>query len=177
MSSEIDSPAKLHTGHSRSRLLGAYAGAPKGWVNDEESVLDRYAKGGQLAVQSEAHRDITGEMRVRAGHAYRGLCERSRGSGRDSSQLTISGARSPGTISDDSADAKTKLKTIDGRLSENDRKLVRMVCDEGYWPSQAVRSIGTGYEKSVGPRFREAMDALVLAFETAKRSGHEVRIG
>lgn len=164
----IEGPARLHEGHARSRLLGAQAGAPRGFVNNHESTLDRYASKGLLASQSESHSDITSELRVTAGHAFRRLCERSRGSTRDSSQLVISGARSPGCISDDSAMAKNDLKRIEDRMGKNDAKLVRMVCDEGFWPSEAVRSIDPGYRDATVPRFREAMDALVVAFDPTR---------
>lgn len=167
-SDPTDGPARLHEGHARSRLLGAYAGAPRGFVNEHESTLDRYASKGLLATHSESHSDITSELRVTAGHAFRRLCERSRGSTRDSSQLVISGARSRGTISDNSAQAKDDLKRIEGRMGKNDAKLVRMVCDEGFWPSEAVRSIDPAYRDATVPRFREAMDALVIAFEAAR---------
>lgn len=172
--STVETPAKVHSGHTLSRNLDAVAGSPKGWRNENESPLDRYAAKGLL---SGPGGQITGDLRLSTGHAYRRLCELSRGSWRDSTQLTISGARSPGTISDMSCDA-IKLKiSVDSHLSANDRKICRMVCDEDYWPSEAVRSVDPGYRDATVPRFREAMDALVLAFEAAKRSGCEFRIG
>lgn len=175
--STVEMPAKLHEGHTLSRNLDAVAGSAKGYRNEFESPLDRYAAKGLLRGHSAAHGQITGELRLSIGHAYRRLCELCRGSGRDSSQLVVSGARSPGTISDTSCDGIRLKVAVDSHLSANDRKIVRMVCDEGYWPSEAVRSVDPGYEKATVPRFREAMDALVLAFEAAERSGYEFRVG
>lgn len=64
--------------------------------------------------------------------------------------------------------AKDDLKRIEDRMGKNDAKLVRMVCDEGFWPSEAVRSIDPGYRDATVPRFREAMDALVVAFDPTR---------
>lgn len=172
--STVESPAKLHKGHTLSRNLDAVAGSPKGWRNENESPLDRYAAKGLLAGGGG---QITSEMRVAAGNTYRRLCELCRGSTRDSSQLTISGARSPGTISDSSADAMRLKISVDSHLSENDRTICRMACHEGYRPSEAIRKIDPRYRDATVPRFLEAMDSLIRAFEAAKRSGYEFRIG
>lgn len=172
--STVETPAKVHSGHTLSRNLRAVAGSPRGWANEEEGILEIYAKKGLLAGGGG---QITSEMRVDTGNRYRGLCERCRGSTRDSSQLTISGAISPGTISDSSADAIRLKISVDSHLSENDRIICRMVCDEGHWPSEAVRKIDPRYRDATVPRFQEALDALIRAFEAAKRSGCEFRIG
>lgn len=47
-----------------------------------------------------------------------------------------------------------------------------MVCGENYRLSEAVLSAcGKSYSRSVMPRFREALDALIEAVETIRREG------
>lgn len=169
----IEGPAKLRPGYEQNRLLGAEAGAKKGWRNEDEAPLDAYARRGLLAggALDGPTKGITLDMRLRAGHDYRRLCELARRAGRDSTEMVIVGSGGGGSITETQSDAIKSLISVDSHLSQNDRRLVRMVCDEGYRPSEAVRTIDPGYKDGTVPRFREAMDALVLAFEAARRSG------
>ena len=70
-------------------------------------------------------------------------------------------------------EALRALAAIDARLGERDRRIVRMVCGEGFWPSEAIRAVCADYKHTIAARFREALDALVEAFEMGrnKRAG------
>ena len=84
------------------------------------------------------------------------------------------------SISDSHASAIRALIMVESRMSERDRGIVRLVCGEGFWPSEAVRQIcGPDYKHVIPARLREALDGLVEAFAERRRapntSPHGVR--
>lgn len=163
---EIVGPAKLHAGHSR-RPLGTAAGARKAWRNDAEHPLTlSYAKG-QLIRGNDKHSAM---QRYEAGDAYRAACEASLPKTRDSTDMNIvSGGKREG-INERMLDAMTWLRAVDSGLREEDRRIVRLVCGEGRFPSEAVRAAfgHDHYKFAVVPRFNEALDHLIEAIAKAR---------
>jgi hypothetical protein len=84
--------------------------------------------------------------------------------------MNLSGGGSPSlTLSQAQMDAMRELISVESHLGERDRKIIRMVCGFGEWPSKAVAMVSPDYEKATIPRFKESLDALIEAFETARR--------
>ncbi len=83
----------------------------------------------------------------------------------------MAGGKSCVPISQAKADAMAKLAAIDAGLTPRDRRIVRHVCGEGWWPSEAVREAcgHAHYANAVTPRFIEALDSLIEAIAAAKR--------
>jgi hypothetical protein len=160
---DVDGPAKLHAGHQWDRGLSIVAGAPKGCRNVHESELAMYAARGHL----QGGKYTTPE-RESAGDYYRELFEAMSKSARDSTQLEVtsrSGFDAP--VTENQAAAIRTLIKIDRYLSMNDRMLVRLVCTADWTPAHAVKRIDPKYEDCVAPRFREALDSLIVAIELA----------
>ena len=62
-------------------------------------------------------------------------------------------------------------------MSPRDRQIVRLVCGEGFFPSEAVRQVCADYKHTIPARLREALDGLVEAMEAARRERGTVRVG
>jgi len=168
-----EAPAKPHAFHARDRLLGADAGARRGWRNMTEHPLSAVYERGQLDRGGLAH---TARERYEAGEYYRMLFEGAQVRSRDSTQLEVVLGGSGAGLSDARADAIRKLIAIDAGMKSADRRIVRRVCGEGWWPAEAVReSLGAHYAKAVVPRFNEALDALIDAIAAARKAGWKVR--
>ena len=74
------------------------------------------------------------------------------------------------SLSQAMADATKRIIAIDSHLKEQVRAIIRRVCGEGWWPSEAVReACGEHYDKAIVPRFCEALDNLIEAIEAARR--------
>lgn len=158
-------PAKLHAGHAR-RNLGPGAGAKLAWRNDAEHPLTlAYAKG-QLIRGNEIY---TAKQRYDAGEEYRQIFEAMHRSGRDSTDLNIVCGGSGLSVSQMLVDAVKNIASIEAHLKAQDRAIIRHVCGEGWWPSEAVRAAcGNHYDKAVVPRLCEALDNLVDAIGRAR---------
>lgn len=174
---EVIGPAKLHPGHVRDHAFdqeGNKAGGRRGWRNINESPLSRAYEKGQLSrgvIKSEDNKNLNkfnAKDRYNAGEFYRDIWEASQDKTRDSTDLdVVQGGRS-GPISEKKADATKKLIAIDSRLNQVDRKIVRRVCGEGWWPSEAVaEACGIGYRHATVTRFNEALDNLIEAQRAA----------
>ena len=163
-------PAKLHSGHSL-RALGTGAGAKRAWRNDAEHPLTlAYAKG-QLMRGNEKHSAM---QRYQAGDAYRAAYEASQRKTRDSTDMNVvSGGKGEG-VTERMIDASAWLNAVDSQLTDEDRRVVRMVCGEACFPSEAVRAAfgHDHYKYAVVPRFNEALDHLI---EAIVRMGSEAR--
>jgi len=158
---EIVGPAKLHAGHSR-RMLGTGAGAKQAWRNDAEHPLTLAYVKGQLIRGNEKHSAM---QRYEAGDAYRAACEASQRKTRDSTDMNIvSGGKREG-MNERTLDAFAWLRAVESGLGEEDRRIVRLVCGEGWFPSEAVRAAfgHNHYKYAVVPRFNEALDHLIEA--------------
>ena len=141
--------------HSRRALAGA-----KAW-RKLTPLEAAYAKG-QLAGGAPGHDALA---RFEAGQRYAGIFIGSETSGRDSTQM-ISISKSTGGfgLGQSQMMALKALAAIEARLGERDRRIVRLVCGEGFAPVDAVRAAcGEDYRHTIAARFREALDALADA--------------
>ena len=175
---DVEAPAKIDGDHIQNRAYvielpeGPARAKPviapgKGWRR--LSPLEQAFLRGQLAGGAPAH---DAEARFEAGKRYGGMFAIAQSSGRDSTdmdKITGSGAASH-SISDSQADAIRRLIQVDMVLSARDRAIVRMVCGQGFFPSEAVRQVCADYRHTIPARLREALDALVEAFETVRRA-------
>jgi len=163
----------LRPGHKRDRALGAHAGARKGWRNIAEHPLLLAFERGQLDRGGQTRNE---KDRLNAGEYYRGLHERAQVRTRDSTQFEVVLGGTGAGIGEARADAIRKLIAVDAQMKSADRKIIRRVCGEAWWPADAVReALGPHYAKAVVPRFCEALDALCDAIDGARRSGWKVQ--
>lgn len=166
---DIAAPAKIEPGHVRDRAFRddrtGHISNRLAWRKLTPLQLAYYKN--QLAGGSGTYASAD---RLAAGLEYARLCDLEREAGRDStSALTkVSGSSRHTNLTDARADAVRKLALIDGAMGARDRRIIRMVCGDGFWPSQAVREVcGLDYTKAVSARLREALDALIEAVEKA----------
>lgn len=167
-----DGPAKPHSGHRHDRPVGLQAGAKKAWRNIAEHPLSAAFERGQLSRGSDV---FNAKDRLNAGEYYRCLYEGAQVRSRDSTQFEVVLGGTGAGMGEARADAIRKLIAVDSRMKNADRKIIRRVCGEGWWPSEAVReSLGPHYAKAVVPRFNEALDALCEALAAARKGGWRV---
>lgn len=173
----IEAPAIIRPHHVKDRAFvteggekpssrGAIAGG-KAWR--AQSPLEMaYAKG-QLAGGAPKH---DAPARLEAGRRYEKLFVLALGAGRDSTDMDrIDTSFGSGSLSESQSAAIRQLIAVESRLSRNDRLIVRMVCGQGYWPSEAVRTVCADYRHTIPARLREALDGLVEAFAASRRQG------
>lgn len=123
---------------------------------------------GKLAGGSDKY-DAT--ARVNAGEYYEKLWDAAQEPGRDSTQaMNISRSVGAGGISQERSDAIRDLVAIESHLGQRDRIIIRMVCGQRFFPSEAVRTVCNDYKDSVTARFRESLDSLIEAIEAARRA-------
>lgn len=170
MTDEVDiiqSPAIVTKLHVQDRNLTRDTGSKKGWR--KLSPLERAYENGQLGGDGQmpkARRD--------AGMEYGEMFRLSQSSGRDSTDLDrVSGAGQGLAFAEKQGIALRQIASIDSHMGRRDRLIVRMVCGQEFFPSEAVAAAcGSDSAKRTMPRFREALDALIEAMETARRSGY-----
>lgn len=124
-----------------------------------------YAKN-QLAGGKER---FTAADRYAAGQSYTDAYDAAERPGKDSTQALNairggSGA-SPGMAQ---SKAASELACIHSHLGHRDRQLIMLVCGQGYWPSEAVRTVCGDYRDTVMARFREALDSLCEAIDAVR---------
>lgn len=118
---------------------------------------------------------FTAADRYGAGSNYATIWDASECPGRDSTQaLNAVRGGSGGSPSDARSKAASELARLHSHMGERDRKIVMLVCGQGYWPSEAVREVCGDYKDTVSARFREALDALCAAFETMRRRPRDI---
>lgn len=173
----IEGPAKIAEDHVQNRAyvieLGETPARAKPAVAPGKawrrlSPLEQAFLRGQLAGGSARH---DAEARLQAGKRYGGMFAVAQSTGRDCTNLdkiTGSGAGSH-SISDSQAEAIRRLILVEMKLGARDRAIVRMVCGQGFFPSEAVRQVCADYKHTIPARLREALDALVEAFEAVRR--------
>ena len=172
---DVDGPAIVRADHVRERPAKDDHGKPitgkTAWkrLSPLESSYDK----NQLAGGSPKY---LAHQRYEAGAQYAKLWALSQSSGRDSTDMDrVSKSGAGASLSQSQADAMRSLVGIHMHLGERDRAIVRMVCGEGYWPSEAVRTICADYRDAVVPRFREALDALIEAMAVARKNSGPLR--
>ncbi len=164
---EVAAPAALRMDHARDRFLSPAPGAPKGWrrVSPLEAAYERGQLGG-------GNPQFDAQRRLEAGEAYARLHALSQASGRDSTDLDrIGRGRQGDGLSEARARALHTLSEVERRMNARDRLIVRMVCGEGHFPSEAVRTACNDYRHTVASRFREALDSLIEAMLSARHAG------
>jgi hypothetical protein len=168
-----EAPAVITPLHRKDRLISPTAGAPKGY-RKLTPLEATYAKN-QLAGGSERH---LAQDRFDAGQRYSELFDLAQVTGRDSTQaLNLSGGGAGLPLSVAQSEAITALVCVESHLGARDRQIIRMVCGMGNWPSEAVSQIYSGdYKFTTMARFRESLDALIEAFETARRYPGRVKL-
>jgi hypothetical protein len=172
---EIEGPAKIGCDHVRNRGFVIEIGegartkrvAAPGKAWRRLSPLEQAFLRGQLAGGAPKY-DAQG--RFEAGKRYGEMFAIAQSSGRDSTDMDrISKSGGGASISDSQAQAIRRLIAVESRMSERDRAIVRMVCGQGFFPSEAVRQVCADYRHTIPARLREALDGLVEAFESARR--------
>jgi hypothetical protein len=79
----------------------------------------------------------------------------------------------PGAFADHQRDAKAFWRRVEQAMGANDWMICRRVCGENYAVAETVQAISPGYRFSTLARFREALDALVMAMKRAKCVGRD----
>lgn len=160
-----EGPAIVTALHRQDRELSTVAGAPKGYR--KLSPLESCYENGRLEGGSPRY---SATERKDAGQTYGEIFAMAQCSGKDSTQaLNISRSHGGLPLSQAQSDAIRKLVSLHSRMGDRDRRIIIMVCGQGYWPSEAVRAVCGDYRDTVAARFREALDSLIEAMETAKR--------
>lgn len=109
--------------------------------------------------------------RLNAGLTYSGIWDTAQSAGRDSTQaLNVSRSSGGGSISQAQSDSIKALVAIESHLGQRDRIIIRMVCGEGHFPSEAVAMVSPDYAKATMPRFRESLDCLIEAIEKWRKN-------
>jgi hypothetical protein len=161
----LDRPAKIMPAHI---LLNPEAPArQRRWGVRADHPLTRAYERGQLA---SGRRDVTPRDRYEAGLVYRGLYEDLHGSNIALSKLTrVNGGVTEARAGERICAARELLTRIESRLSADNAFLIRRICGEGAWPSEAVRERYEKFEKFVVPRLCMALDDLVDAVAGRRR--------
>ena len=167
---DIERPAVITPDHARDRVLGAGAGAKKGW--SRLTVYEREFRRGSFvckercvdAASTEAERRRAAERYAAAKAFDEGwqLCAAS-WPGSSGFERVRGGGGVPGAFVDHQRDVKDYWRRIEAAMGANDWLIVRRVCGENYTVAQAVSAISPGYKFSTLARFREALDGLVAA--------------
>lgn len=151
---------------AQDRTLASRAGAKLGWRN--RCPLESYFERGML---NGGHG--TALNRFSAGELYRNRYKEVEPHGTDSTQVerVMSSHKGDYSILEKAEKAKWLL-AVDSHMGRNDRQIIRQVCGDDRWPSEAIGDIlGPTYRKATAPRFCEALDSLIEAMETVRRLG------
>lgn len=172
-SADVLGPAIVREDHVQDRELTTVAGGPRGYrrLTPLQSAFDK----GQLGGGSQKY---NATQRMQAGEVYERHFLTSQASGRNMLDLDRAFGSSGGTtLGQAQIDAIRALVSIDSHLGLRDRSIIRAVCGEGCWPSEAVsKACGTDFAKATLPRFREALDALIEALESVRRKPRAVNM-
>lgn len=158
-------PAFVRPDHAQDRELTTVAGGPRGWrkLSPLQSAYER----GQLSGGNPKYLAL---QRFEAGLTYTAHWDISQSSGKnilDADRISCSGSGL--AFTEVQFDALGAIKAIESNLSLRDKTIIRKVCGEGLWPSEAVAlACGTDYTKATLARFREALDSLIEAIEVAR---------
>lgn len=161
-----DGPAVVTHLHVQNRVIDKAVGSPLGW-----SVIQPWEEAeakGRLRKGSATH---SPHERAQAWRQYSDLWEQRYPAGRDSSQgLNVSrSGNSADSLAASQITAMQVLQALEAHLSQRDAIIVKMVCGQGCFPSEAVAMVGDGYRYVIWARFCEALDSLIEAFSEARR--------
>lgn len=168
----IEAPARIRPGHIQDRTLSIVAGATLGYRNLEGSPISfAYEDWGLTHKAEKWHPTFNGGSRWQAVCAYDEIHHQANPSGRDSCDMDIVSGGGNFPIAETQADAIKKLIAVKSWLAEKDRIIVESLID-GWSLAGAVRkACDEEFKFSVRARVRNALDALIQALESAKRSG------
>ncbi len=168
---EPEAPAIVRADHAKDRLVSSAAGAPQAWRR--RSVLELAYERGQLddGEGDARERAFRAKGRFDAGETYTKLFVVAQSSTKDSTDLDrIASVSTRAPLTMRQGEAIRALSAIENRMGMRDKRIVRMVCGENFHLSEAVlATCGESYRYSVIVRFREALDALLEAIESARR--------
>ena len=137
------------------------AGAARAWR--KLSPLEAAHAKGQLA---GGNPKFTAAQRFEAGQRYAAIFAACESGGRDSTQLlNVSRSYGGAPLGMGQRAAMEKLRAIDAAIGGNDAAILRKVCGEGHTPAEAVRLVCGDYRDTVTARLREALDALLSAWD------------
>ncbi len=190
---EVDGPAVVTRDFAQTRHVTTRAGAQKGWerltVYEREFRLGRLASR-EIVPSSDWHklfdddgfRGYTGlslKVAAEVGKAFArrdaakefdegwAICNASWPTGFDPNRIKVAG--SPGSFVDHQRDTKGFWRRIESSMGTNDWMICRRVCGDGYKVAEAVTSIAPSYRDETLVRFREALDALIVAMERTRQ--------
>lgn len=162
---EIQGPAIIRDHHRQDREVSKVAGAPRAWRS--ASPLEAAFDMGKL--DGGANRKWSAIDRFEAGKRYASLCAQTEPQGRDSTMgLHVSRSTGSGAAEQTRHDAGKAVASLNAYVGPHNRIILRMVCCEGYLPSEAVKLACGDYKHTVAARFRESLDALCEAFQARK---------
>lgn len=172
---DVQGPAVVTPLHVRSRPATDNSNRPitgkTAWT--KWTPLESAYQQGKLGAK-DSHDAI---RRFNAGQQYTKAWDDSQGAGRDSTQaFCISRGYGSGSVSTVQSDAIASLVAVESYLGQRDRIIVRMVCGQGHFPSEAVAMVSPDYAKATTARFKEALDALIDAWEKVRRAPGRVAV-
>lgn len=149
---DILPPAVIGPGHKQTRHLSKSAGAPMGWVNEDESPLG-----------AARARERIDDDEYQAGAIYFSLYSQMGRTGKDSTELTVVGGSSGLPFTQCQVDAIRAIQEIETHLPGEWRIIVRKFCGEGYEATEAVRAAGYKNPRQVWEKMRLALSKLATA--------------
>lgn len=171
---EVDCPAKITDMHVQTRHISTRAGSKTAW--EKLAVYEKEFRLGHLCcklrcltpqgLQDEVGRANDRRDAAKAFDEGWAICNASWPSGSDLNRVRVVGT--PGSFVDHQRETKDFWRRVEQRMSVNDWMICRRVCGEGYTVAKTVVSIQPGYKDSTLARFREALDALILAMGRAR---------
>ena len=177
----VDGPAVVEAEHAQNRVLSLRAGAKKGWTR--LTVCEREFRRGHLickerctsavAAREEEGRALDRYAAARAFDEGWQVCHASFPGGVDFDRIRTSGGGVPGAFVDHRRDAKDFWRRVEQGMGANDWLICRRVCGENYSVAETVQAISPGYRFSTLARFREALDALVMAMAASRRMARD----
>ena len=173
----VDGPAVIGADHAQGRVLSARAGAKKGWsrLTVYERAFQRGALvckercAGAAATRVEEGRALDRFAAARAFDEGWQICNAGFPGGMDFDRVRTSGGV-PGAFVDHQRDAKAFWRRVEQGMGANDWLICRLVCGENHSIAEAVLAISPDYKASTLARFREALDALAIAMDAARRT-------
>lgn len=155
-----DGPAKVGPGQifiTETIAKGSGKGVAKRLRNVGEHPLTALRKCENPKISADEHT---------AGQIYRTLCAKKGRTGKDSTDFDVPGGVSGVPWTQTQADAMNSLKKIDALLHEDNRAILRNICEEGMGATEAVMRAVACHPNGVIYRLREALKRLGDALRT-----------
>lgn len=191
---QVDGPAIISHDFAQTRHVTTRAGAQKGW--ERLTVYEREFRLGRLAsreivpsatwhklfdddgflgcaglpykVADEVNKAFARRDAAKEFDEGWRICNASWPAGFDPGRIKVAGC--PGSFCDTQRDVKDFWRRVETSMGQNDWMICRRVCGDGYKVAEAVTSIAPAYRDETLVRFREAVDALILAMERSRNN-------